>query len=175
MSTKAIISSATITTSSTKISQGKLLPVEDEEVELVLGPELVPVEGCEVETEPGAAGPEVSTAPGATPLGTALGTSEVPLGGGAVVAWATGLLVVAVTPEAETAPANTKTARARLNRTAVKPKRLRDLLLSGFDVECMNEKVTPPGVFEPHQAQARRLLYQLKGGMHKSQGLEAMG
>jgi hypothetical protein len=164
-STNATSSRATMATIRTKSSQGK--PLEDEGVVvLVVGPELLPVAGWPGTTVPGVV---VSTGFGTTPLGTALGTCEVLLGGGAVVAWAAGLLVVAATPDAESTPAKTKTARARLNRAAMSPKRLRKMLLFEFDVERMNEIVTPPGVFEPHQAQARRLLYQVKRGMHKGQ------
>jgi hypothetical protein len=173
ITTNARASNTTTTTTRSRGSHGKLL--------LEAGAVLV-VEGLLPVTEPpgwvGTPALAVSWASGASPVTTAGGappavftadgTCAVPAGcGTVVVAWASGPLDGAVSFEARAALPKTKIASSRLNRTAPRLKRLRTLFLLELDVERINERVTPPGLFEPRKAQARRLLYQVKSIKYK--------
>jgi hypothetical protein len=149
----AITTSATSTTR--RISQGKLLDVE---VGVAVPGGTLPVLPVS-EVEPVPASP-VGTGAGwpLAVVATASGTWTVWTACGGVVAWGSGAKEGAPKLEAEAAPTKTMSATERPKSRAAMPRRRLPLEL---DVEYINEKVEPPTLFEPRHAQARRLLYQL--------------
>jgi hypothetical protein len=154
--TKARAITTRATSTSNRISQGK--PPDVEAGVAVPGVTFPGLPASEVEPVPTS---PVGTGAGCplAVVATASGTWTVWTACGGVVAWGSGAKEGAPKLEAEATPTKTMSATERPKSTATMPRRLRPLDL---DVECINEKIEPPKLFEPRHAQARRLLYQLR-------------